>query len=203
MDYFSLQLFSHDHPLISHDFRTKVGVQPLYLTYYAHEEVYNRSIRPSTKICNALDLYFYHHTFDCAHGIMNVYFSAAVYPAGVWSATVVHHLDGKKVPKDDCCMVMIDNGHLHHSLKTVRGAEPLAWAAVPLRIQYAFHIHRKLMNPAQVIMESKISNVSATIKLQEIRFAEAIHRVLNYEPAYVELCAVRFVEAAFWTSLTI
>lgn len=113
--------------------------------------------------CCALAQSYYRYTFDYARAITNVYFSAALGLAVVTYATAVHHVDGKKVLKEDCRMVMLDGHHRRLLMKTVKDEDHLMWTAGPLLMQCAFYLDRKLITPAQAINLSKIVNISTAI----------------------------------------
>lgn len=126
---------------------------------------------------------------------MNVYFSAAVNPAGETYATDLYHVDDKKVVSVDYRMVMLDGWPRRLAVYLLRDEDHLVWAAKLLCMLYALCIGGKPITAAQAIKLSKIAYTSTAIGRQETGFTDTICTVFNYVRALEKSYAVSVNDA--------
>lgn len=84
--------------------------------------------------CHVLTESFRNYKYGYARTTMAVYFSTTPVPESNAYPTAVNNLDGMKLLKDGCCMVMLDERHRSHFVEMLSDIYGVEWAADPLRI---------------------------------------------------------------------
>lgn len=149
----SRQQLSQGHTVLYEELGKVVEVQPLNLADYAQEKVYTkvkRAVDPKHHLrvidetnCFSLAKLFSNYTPDYARDLVNIWFSAAVNPAGLPYGTAVHHVDDEKFFKDACHMVMLNGRYKYRLLKVVRDGDHLECPAESFCMRYVLCIDEK------------------------------------------------------------
>lgn len=92
-----------------------------------------------------------------------VYFYFSATAESTTYATAVYNIDCMKLLTDGYCMVMMNGPHPRYSVKMLKYAGGVKWAANPKLVHYTFLVDGKPISTTKAIERTKTASIPTTI----------------------------------------